>query len=99
MKEIEVKFKVTDFSHIRSKLRSLGAHLIWKGMEENIFFDTKERQLYKKGILFRLRRWNDHSVVLTVKTTPKNNSRTFKVKKEFEVEVEDFGTAREMMHR
>ncbi|MBI4114659.1 MAG: class IV adenylate cyclase [Candidatus Niyogibacteria bacterium] len=90
MKEIEVKFRVKDFSRIHSKLRSLGAHLIWKGMEDNIFFDTKDRQLYKKGILFRLRRWNNHSVVLTVKTTPVNKSKKFKIKKEYEIEVGDF---------
>lgn len=98
MKEIEVKFRVHDFSSIRSKLRTLGSVLVWKGMEENIFFDTKNRNLYKNGTLFRLRYWDRHSVVLTVKTTPKNASKRYKIKHEYEVELNDFNAARQMIH-
>ena len=98
MREIEVKFKVNDFSRIRAALRKLGASLIWKGMEENIFFDTKSRNLYKKGILFRLRQWNNHGVLLTVKTPPKKKSNHYKIKNEYEIEVHDFDAARHMIH-
>lgn len=97
MKEIEVKFRVHDFSQIRAALRRIGASLIWKGMEENIFFDTKNRNLYKNGTLFRLRQWNDHSVVLTVKTTPKHTNKNYKIKNEYEVEINDFNSARRMI--
>lgn len=98
MKEVEVKFRVHDFSYIRAVLRRLGASLVWKGMEANIFFDTKNRNLYKNGMLFRLRQWNNHSVVLTVKTTPKHASKNYKIKHEYEVEINDFNGARQMIH-
>lgn len=93
MKEIEVKFCVSNFSSVREKIKNLGAHMVWKGTEENIFFDTRRRDLYKKQTLFRLRHWNNHSVTVTVKTTPENRSMKYKIKHEYEIEVGDFAAA------
>lgn len=88
MKEIEVKFKVRDFREIRKKLQSVGAVLIWKGIEESFFFDTRESSLRKKGTLLRLRRWAGHSNTLTVKTKALP-SRWYKIKHEYQIPVEN----------
>lgn len=97
MQEIEVKFKVHDFSSIRAQLKRAGAHMIWRGMEESIFFDTRGRGLYKKNVLFRLRKWNNHGIFLAVKTPSKHNSKRYKIKDEFSLEVDDFGAAEKMI--
>lgn len=96
MQEIEVKFKVHDFSSVRPKLESLGARMIWKGMEENIFFDTRRKDLHKKNMLFRLRRW-DNTAFLTVKTAPVNKSAKYKIKYEYQVEISDFSGTQKLI--
>ncbi|MDP2677008.1 MAG: class IV adenylate cyclase [bacterium] len=97
MQEIEVKFKVRDFSSVRARLGKMGARMIWKGTEESIFFDTKGRDLYKKDILFRLRTWDNHGVYMAVKTPSKQQSKKYKIKDEFALEVHDFAAAEKMI--
>ncbi|OGZ96313.1 MAG: hypothetical protein A2847_02840 [Candidatus Sungbacteria bacterium RIFCSPHIGHO2_01_FULL_50_25] len=65
MKEIELKFRVDDFSPIRKKLRVLGGKCLWKGKEENWFYDRKDKFLKKSGKLLRIKKMGD--VRLTLK--------------------------------
>ena len=95
MKEIEVKFRVRRFDEIRAKLQKMGAGLVWKGMEENYFFDTRDRSLNKKGILLRLRHWDNHSNTLTVKTKVSRNKK-YKIKDEYQVEISDIDEGRKL---
>ncbi|PIR69915.1 MAG: hypothetical protein COU47_00585 [Candidatus Niyogibacteria bacterium CG10_big_fil_rev_8_21_14_0_10_46_36] len=97
MQEIEVKFKVRDFSSARKILEQRGAHMIWKGMERSIFFDTRRRDLHKKNTIFRLREWDDHGVYMAVKTPSKQNSKKYKIKEEFETEADNFQKAEKMI--
>ncbi|KKW18758.1 MAG: hypothetical protein A2131_02670 [Candidatus Sungbacteria bacterium GWC2_49_10] len=69
MKEIELKFRVGDFSSIRKKLRALGAKLLWKGTEENWLFDTPDFKIWKGNQTLRIKTMGDTS--LTLKTGKK----------------------------
>lgn len=95
MKEIEVKFKVNSFDSIRAKLKKMGAGLVWEGMEESYFFDTRSKNLRKRGTILRLRRWDNHSNILTVKTKAFRNKK-YKIKHEYEIEINDIKAAQEL---
>lgn len=83
-KEVELKFRVQDFSPIRKKLKILGAKLIWKGREENWFFDTKTKLLRRQKILLRVR--ESDGAFLTLKESQRVE-RGMKVAHEYEVTV------------
>ena len=68
-KEIELKFRVDDFSSIRKKLRALGGKLLWKGREENWLFDTPDFKIRKGNQTLRIKTMGDTS--LTLKTGKK----------------------------
>ncbi len=86
MKEIELKFAVRDFSPIRTKLRSLGAALLWKGREENWFYSRSNSNLQGKRRVLRIRT-SDISK-LTLKTN-KHISKGVKVADEYEVAIDN----------
>jgi predicted adenylyl cyclase CyaB len=55
MKEIELKFIIKNPAEMRRRFLKLGARKIWSGREKNIFFDTKDRAIYKKRSMLRLK--------------------------------------------
>jgi len=93
MKEIEIKFRVRDFKRVREKLIQLDARLDWKGLEESWFFDTPKQLLKQKKYNLRLRRWSGHKDTLTLKTKPAEEDLKYKVRNEYEIEVDDIRVA------
>ncbi|OHA48425.1 MAG: hypothetical protein A2806_03110 [Candidatus Terrybacteria bacterium RIFCSPHIGHO2_01_FULL_48_17] len=93
MKEIEVKFSVKDFERIRRNLKQRGAKLLWKGIEQNYFFDTKNRQLKKRREVLRVKKIKKKRkdvFLLTFKTGAKGRDVKFKARDEYEIEINDF---------
>jgi len=88
MKETELKFEVQDFKGLRQALQKIGANLVWKGTEQNYYFDTIDKKLEKAGIDLRLRKWEGHSNTLTLKLAAEKN-KTVKVRQEFQIEIND----------
>lgn len=93
MREIEIKFRVRDFHAVRAKLQTLGALLEWKGNEESYFFDSAKEVLKHKHYNLRLRRWSGHKDTMTLKTKPGEEDRKYKVRNEYEIEVDNIRTA------
>ncbi len=93
MKEIEVKFLEIDSKKIRSMLENIGAIKKFDGDMEAVFFDYPDFRLKNSGKLLRLRTKGDHCEL-----TFKSNVSRDKVKilDEFEVTLNDFGTAKEI---
>ena len=96
--EIEVKFVLDDLAGMRQRVFELGATLkAARTYENNITFDTEEGRLRQSGRLLRLRR--DRRNVLTYKEPLAREDADFKVRNEFEVEVNDFAQARSIVER
>jgi len=83
--ETEIKFKIDNENEIIEKLNSIGAKKVSEGLEHNEGFDNGS--LRENGMLLRLRRFKDKSI-LTVKIGITKNR--FKKAEEIETEVEDF---------
>lgn len=94
-KEIELKFRVKDFRPIRRKLKAFGAKLVWKGREENWFFDTKIKALRRKKILLRVREADGGQLTLKEKSRVE---RGMKVAHEYEVGVSDAKMMRSILN-
>jgi len=86
MKEIELKFRVDDFSPIRKKLRALGGKLLWKGREENWLFDTPDFKIRKGNQMFRIKTMGDTSLTLK---TGKKVVKGAKVAEEHQIMITD----------
>ena len=85
-KEIEVKFFVDDLGVVRKKLRKLGAKFEWKGNEHDVFLDTANFALKKRGDVLRIRRDKEQRV------TFKRNVRAhekFKIADEHQLDISD----------
>ena len=85
-KEIELKFRVDDFSSIRKKLRALGGKLLWKGREENWLFDTPDFKIRKGNQTFRIKTMGDTSLTLK---TGKKVVKGAKVAEEHQIMITD----------
>ena len=85
-KEIELKFRVDDFSPIRKKLRALGGKLLWKGREENWLFDTPDFKIRKGNQMFRIKTMGDTSLTLK---TGKKVVKGAKVAEEHQIMITD----------
>jgi len=94
MREVEVKFYVKNFNKIRPQLKKLGARLIWKGIEENYFFDTPKDDLRKKGQRLRIKKLPNHSDTLTLKGPSPKSERRHKVRDEREIAISSSQVAR-----
>ena len=94
--EIEVKFYLKDLQTIREKIMRLGAISQNRFFETNIRFEDRDKTLYAKKALLRLRR--DNRVSLTYKSEPKDKDSNFKVYRELEVEVGDFRTMEKILN-
>ncbi len=93
--EIEVKFYLPEVDSTRQRLLALGCIPYGKVFEKNIRFEDKERSLKEKGALLRLRK--DKTVTLTFKSLPLNRDQDFKVHRELEVQVDNFGVCRAIL--
>ena len=86
MLEIEIKVRVPDLKPVRARLLELGAVLIRdRHHETNTLYDFRDGALYGKQQALRLRTIG-RKAYLTFKGTPQK-SRRFKVREEFETEV------------
>lgn len=88
--EIEVKFFIESIDAIQRAILSLGAVPAPRVFETNLRFEDPDGSLLRRKCLLRLRR--DPKVTLTFKAPPPVADTAFKVYREFEVEVSDFGT-------
>ncbi len=84
-REIEIKFKTESPRAIRKKLKEIGAKKLSRTFERNIYFDTKDGRLEKKGWLLRLRRDKENLLTLKWGRAPGK----FKEMKEINLEIED----------
>lgn len=95
--ETEVKFQVTSLDYARHELELLGAKREWSGVEKNIYFDTRKNSLKRKGVVLRLRTWPGHSHTLTLKVAPPKKHKKYKVRKEFQIELDERETAQALL--
>lgn len=96
MKEIELKFRVDDFSSIRKKLRALGGKLLWKGREENWFFDARDFRIRKNHDTLRIKTMGDTSLTLK---TDKRIVRGAKVAEEYQIMITDAKIGRTILEK
>jgi adenylate cyclase class 2 len=94
-REIEIKFRIAAFEPLRVRLRAVGGRLVDSGHESNLIFDDPAGRLRASGRLLRLRR--DRRALLTFKEPVAGGDPRLKVRREVEVEVSDFGSAREIL--
>ena len=95
--EIELKFFVSDFDPLRDKLLALGAVCTGpRTREHNVRYETEDDRLLKNGCLLRLRQ--DRQATLTFKSPPPEADRRFKVYRELEVNLSDFGAMDAILH-
>jgi adenylate cyclase class 2 len=87
--EIEVKFHLPEIKPIRDRLLAVSATHVGRVFETNVRFEDASKTLRKRGILLRLRR--DDRIRLTFKSNLSRPDTQFKVHRELEVEVGDFG--------
>ncbi len=96
--EIEVKFIVDDIDALRQRIVALEASLHHsRTYEDNWCFDTPDQRFQQEDRLLRLRR--DHRVLLTYKEPPLTADTAFKVRQEYEIEVNDFEQARALVEK
>lgn len=86
--EIEVKFLINDATRIRDRILQMGGISQGSVFEENIRFDDADATLQKASSLLRLRK--DRKSKLTLKIRPDSPDPSFKIHKEYEVEISDF---------
>lgn len=89
-KEIEVKFRVEDLDGFRSRLKKLGAELVWQGTEKNYYLDTPDQKLHRAGQVLRVREWSGHSNSFTFKEdVAGQDDKKYKVRTKLQIEVSD----------
>ena len=94
--EIEVKYPVTDFSPLLSRLAPAGRLLSARHFERNLVLDTEDRSLLAKGMLLRLR--GDGEATFTLKVRPEPNPYVgYKVRREIETSLGDLEAMREAL--
>ncbi len=91
--EIEVKYHVLDAASLRRAIESLGAVDRGEVFESNIRYEDADNRLLRNRVLLRLRQ--DEKATLTYKSDASDQDPEYKVRRELEVTVSDFGT----MHR
>src|SRR6266404_7025226 len=76
-KKIEIQFRIKNFQAIIDRLNLVGAKLIWKGREDNFFYDTFSRQLAQESKILRFHREPDQKNILTLKRLSINANQFF----------------------
>ncbi len=93
--EAEVKFYIKDLQSLEARLRSLGAQLTQpRTFEQNLRFDTPDKELAKGFKVLRLRR--DLQARLTFKG-PSEDVDGVRVRKEIEFVLADFQAAQQLL--
>ncbi len=87
MIEIEVKFRVDDHEPVLARLKRLGAKKVDGGFERNIKFDKDGGELYKSGMLLRLRSYAGKADITYKKRLP---SEKFMMREEVIVNIDSF---------
>ncbi|MFP4070567.1 MAG: class IV adenylate cyclase [Desulfovibrionales bacterium] len=95
--EQETKFSGVSFDALRKNLDRLNARQGEMYFEENVVYDTPQRDLNAKEILLRLRKGRRN--LLTVKRAPErqDGGAQFKEREEIETEVENFQALQEIL--
>jgi adenylate cyclase, class 2 len=94
--EIEVKIRIAARLLCREKLLALGAELSQpRILERNLVFDTPGRALKEQGVLLRLRRAGERSI-LTMKS-PTGRASAYKIREETETLVSDFSAMEKIL--
>lgn len=95
--EIEAKFKVRDLDSLKNKLLDLGLESSGEVFYENVIFDYPDLRFREKRITFRLRKKGDKCVI--THKEPSGKESKLKIKKETEVEVDDFERTKHIINR
>ena len=95
--EIEIKFHLENPGAIREAIISLGATSPGRLFETNHILDDPGRTLFKRNSLLRLRQ--DERTLLTFKSPAPDTDRAFKIRRELEVQVDDFATTQQILEK
>jgi adenylate cyclase class 2 len=93
--ETEVKFRVFSFAPFRKILKEKGGKFYGKVFERNYFFDTREKDLRKKGFLLRLREGFQNTITFKEKV----KSKKFLEAKEIEIEISNAEKMKEILQK
>jgi adenylate cyclase, class 2 len=87
--EVEIKFRITDFTSLLGALQQLGFKEITSRTHEiNVLFDLPGRPLRARGEILRIRKYGE-TWILTHKAKSKNDGGPHKSRVETETRVED----------
>jgi len=96
--EIEVKLKIPDtqVNIIRDKINALGFQTKEAvAYENNIVFDTQDKQLKKNHHLLRLRQKDDKTILTFKRPSSQSDASTiYKIREEIETEVANFANTK-----
>ncbi len=93
-KEIEAKILEVDVEVVTKKLLALGAKLVFDGEMTADYFEATDGSLKEKGIVLRLRKEGDRSV-LCLKANRQNTQ--VRTSDEYEVSVSDYETTKQIL--
>lgn len=93
--ETEVKFYVPNPDLLRDRVIGLGGRGQGRSFEYNLRLDDRRGTLMNNRALLRLRK--DRKVRLTYKARPADESDQFKILNEYEVEIDDFSTMKQIL--
>jgi len=95
MEEVEVKFKVDDFTPIRQQLIKLGAKKIGQAIQKTTLFDFPDGSLRRQDKTLRLRTGFKNELTFKHK---KSRTARFKSSQEMETEIKDPDKVAEIFH-
>jgi len=102
-REIELKFRVSDFDPIRTRLAALGGHWAPAVLELNRIFDTPKRELLASDCGLRLRQWRSldfqSQCGATLAFKGPRTGQTAKSRDEIETAVGDANAVTEILRR
>ncbi len=95
--EIEIKFHLENPGTIRKAIIKLGATSPGRFFETNHILDDPGRTLLRSNSLLRLRQ--DERTRLTFKSPAPGTDPAFKIRRELEVQVDDFTTTQQILEK
>lgn len=93
--EIEVKILEIDPKSVKSKLMELGAKELFAGDIHVVYFVRPDERTSKDRSLLRVRQYEGQQIQMTYKQTVPDKDA--KIQNEFEIEVNDFAKAKELV--
>lgn len=94
--EIEVKFYASRLEGFKEALAQMGVQSSGRAFESNLRFENEEGRLAKNGAMLRLRQTQGVNIITVKQCVPHEAALTCKVFKEYETEVRDFATMRQI---